>query len=178
MALLLPALALEVAQTTAPPVLAMDGYLPRQQTGQPLPYLCVVGPPPLRFQEALPPPDLASRPPAGAPPRPVGKTQPEVSHGQALDLPIGVATTAPAGVEKRGIGPSEKSLSTTVTTAGPPSTLPDDAHPKVRPEDFLPFFQFPGSGANGSNGVAAPAAPPEPPKPGTLPPSTATYEQQ
>lgn len=38
---------------------------------------------------------------------------------------------------------------------GPAPLLPDDAGRKVRPEDFLPFFQFP-----------------------STPRSTATYQQQ
>jgi hypothetical protein len=48
--------------------------------------------------------------------------------------------------------------------------LPDDTRPKVRAEDFLPFFQFPGT-------APAEVAPPPPP-PASLPLSTATYSQQ
>jgi len=39
-------------------------------TGPTTPYLVMIGAPAMRFQEALPPPDLAARPPAGAPPQP------------------------------------------------------------------------------------------------------------
>jgi len=58
----------------------------------------------------------------------------------------------------------------------PPAILPDDVGRKIRPEDLLPFFQFPGSGAGADGGNAA--GPPAPPSPGTLPPSSATYKQQ
>jgi hypothetical protein len=50
-----------------------------------------------------------------------------------------------------------------------PTILPDEMRPWVRPEQFLPFFQLPGS-----NGPGAPA----PEKIPTLPPSTAIYKEQ
>ncbi|WP_415908155.1 hypothetical protein [Oleiharenicola sp. Vm1] len=61
----------------------------------------------------------------------------------------------------------------------PPATiLPDDTRPKVRAEDFLPFFQFPGSApANGDVTVVAPV-PNAAPGAAPLPASSATYRQQ
>jgi hypothetical protein len=60
----------------------------------------------------------------------------------------------------------------------PPPILPDDTRPKVRAEDFLPFFQFPGSAsANGDVTVVAPV-PSSAPTAAPLPASSATYRQQ
>ena len=53
--------------------------------------------------------------------------------------------------------------------AAPPAPiLPDDVPAQVRPEDFLPYFQYPGAGPRGR--AETPPAPP-------LPRSTATYTQ-
>jgi hypothetical protein len=82
------------------------------------------------------------------------------------------ATTSAGKPEAKVLGKSSAKLE---ATSVPPPVLPDDVGPKARPEDFLPFFQFPGTGAHGGDTVAAPAAPATP---GQLPPSTATYEQQ
>ena len=53
--------------------------------------------------------------------------------------------------------------------------LPDDTRPSTRPEDFLPFFKFPGSG---DVTVIVPASVPQPPAPGQMPASSATYQQR
>ncbi len=60
----------------------------------------------------------------------------------------------------------------------PPPILPDDTRPKVRAEDFLPFFQFPGSAAAGDVTVVVPTTPGGVPAPATQPRSSATYRQQ
>lgn len=52
--------------------------------------------------------------------------------------------------------------------------LPDDTRPKVRAEDFLPFFQPPGANPNPNDVTVAPP----PAEPGTPTPSSATYRQQ
>jgi len=54
----------------------------------------------------------------------------------------------------------------------PSSILPDDMRRDVRPEDLLPYFQYPRNGA--VIGVPVPAQPALP----ILPPSSATYRQQ
>jgi hypothetical protein len=137
------------------------------------PYLRVAGAPALRYAEATPPPDLATRLPAGSPPKLEAISNPAES------------TPEKTPVTKAEIATDQTSAKTTnliaVTDvaktaekdkpAGPPpaSILPDEARPKVRPEDFLPYFTFPGNST-----FDAPVAP----VPGRQPPSSATYRQQ
>jgi hypothetical protein len=52
----------------------------------------------------------------------------------------------------------------------PPPILPDDVPIQVRPEDFLPYFQYPGMSRRVRGEGPPPAAP-------SLPASSATYEQ-
>jgi hypothetical protein len=144
------------------------------------PYLAMIGAPPLRFQELAPPPDLATRPPGGAPPIPV--TGPDVVRPAAPANPVAPApvTPTPAVAPVPAPPPPEKN-----PPAQPPSPrkpppaaiIPDDT-PKVRAEDFLPFFQFPANGAAPADvTVVAPLAP-SAPLPPRQPPSSATYRQQ
>jgi hypothetical protein len=56
----------------------------------------------------------------------------------------------------------------------PPAILPDDLRKEVRPEDLLPFFQFPRGGATIGVGVPVPSQAPAP----VMPQSSATYRQQ
>ena len=62
------------------------------------------------------------------------------------------------------------------TKSGPAAILPDDGDPRVRPEDFLPFFQFPGGRPGQSETTVA--QPPTAPAPGQIPPSSATYHEE
>lgn len=125
---------------------------------EPTPYLPVLGSPSLRFQEELPPPDLATRPPASAPPVPaltpaensVATANAAAAHLTGAPAPVAAPKASPVPV------PVEKT---------PAPILPDSTRPVVHPEDFLPYFQIPGS--------SAPAAP----QPGQLPPSSASYTQ-
>lgn len=139
------------------------------------PYLAAISPPGLRFAEALPPPDLSVRPPAGAPPSPVAVAEPVVAPvvppAAARPAPVvsGPPPAAPAG-------PPAASVPVPVTTT--PPILPDDTRAKVRPEDFLPFFQFPANAAQADGVSVVVPATLTPPAPGTQPPSSATYRQQ
>ena len=136
--------------------------------GESLPYLKVIGSRPLRFSAAPPPPDLTSKPPGSAPPFP-----PSVTDAAP------VSATAPAAPT---IKPESKADDSAVNkpanpvSNSPSPILPDDTRPSTRPEDFLPYFQFPG----GSNDVTnlGPASAPRPPAPSQLPPSSATYQQK
>ncbi len=98
---------------------------------------------------------------------------------------LSVILTTPAAETPAGsppaatIPPTEAAPSPVTTTPTvPPAIIPDETRPRVQPEDFLPYFQFPGStGAPGDVSVIAPLnAAPNPPHHGT--PSTATYRQQ
>ena len=133
------------------------------------PYLVVAGPPALRFQDALvPQPDVSTRPPAGAPPHPMAR--PAFSavrvEPRQEEVPSATAATSQPLPPKPAPAPEQG------TTAAP--ILPDEARSKIRPEDFLPYFQFPGAGSNPEDVSSVPT----PPEPGKLPPSTATYRQQ
>jgi len=129
------------------------------------PYLTVVGAPPLRFEEPVQFPSPA--PPAPAPvaardsaaprpsePAPKGPAQPPAAAQNTLPAPANSARSAgqPASPD-----------------SAEPSIIPDELRPRVKPEEFLPFFQLPGS--------RAPSAP-APDAPPPLPPSTATYRKE
>jgi hypothetical protein len=136
------------------------------QEADPLPYLPCLGAPPLRFQDAAPPPDVSARPPASAPPQP---------HLTPAETSVGLANSAAAS--------SASARRTTETHAddsngsaydpakpAPVPILQDTVRPQVQAEDFLPFFLIPGS-------AKTVGSPPAAPQPGQLPPSSATYTE-
>ncbi len=137
--------------------------------GHSRPYLAVVGSPDLRFRDALvPQPDLSTHPPAGAPPHPMAKAVAVASRDdlRQAEAPTVAAAPPPA--------PGPRQAGVPEGTPVPAAILPDETRPKVRPEDFLPYFQFPGSRENPEDVSNVPA----PPEPGRQPLSTATYRQQ
>jgi len=171
---LLPALAAEGAQShfsqrrrSSQPASTDDGSRPRATES--IPYLAVIAPPSLRFREVAAPP-LFELEPAAAGPASIddpdfvptalqtqnNRIEPTVVAEQS---PKAVKTTAP---EKRT---EELDI---------PAILPDDLRRDVRPEDILPFFQFPRGGATIGVGVSVPTQPPAP----TMPTSSATYRLQ
>lgn len=153
------------------------------------PYLTTLGAPQLRFAQAVPPPDLTVHRVA-APPLPpteeIGQAN-TAAAATAIGAIEAMPTTTDAGA---GTGAPPPELGTVPESADPPpatpaaakpppiSILPDDTRQKVRAEDFLPFFQFPGSGGGRSELNVIVPVPPTPPAPGTQPPSSATYRQQ
>lgn len=138
------------------------------------PYLTAVAAPALRFADPRPAPDLSVKPPGGAPPLPSTTTdlEPPVLAPTAPDSPSPAKEPGPAADAPAPDAPVKPPAVT------PPSILPDDTRSKVRPEDFLPFFQFPGSAANPDDVTVVVPGTLTPPAPGTLPPSSATYRQQ
>lgn len=188
LALLLPVTAAFAARPV-PSSMDTDGVASR-------PYLAVVSAPALRFEERIPPPDLSVRPPAGAPPQPAatsGKTDtagtspapaaesiasipPIASPPSSENSPNpGSGQTAHGGAGVPASHVQDSASEAPQAPAKPPtSILPDDTRPKVRAEDFLPFFQFPAPPANANDVTLVPA----PPVPGQQPPSSATYRQQ
>jgi hypothetical protein len=150
------------------------------------PYLTVANNLSIRFQEALPPPDLTVQPPAGAPPQPQPiaiKPAETVKPRELDDKPASAqpdlipapppAETQPAPTAL--ITPTPEPTPVAAPDKPAPAILPDDTKPQVHAEDFLPYFQFPGAHAN-PNDVTV--GPPAPPVPGLQPPSSATYRQQ
>lgn len=171
------------------PALVPDGAhaLPRSHTPaagsdrrtDPQPYLPAMGAPLLRFQPAAPPPDLVTRPAAAAPPMPaLTPTESSVAQANAA------AARSTTITEATTLSPSRTPVAETTspkpvppTTKAPTPILPDSTRPSVRPEDFLPYFQIPGSAQTPSDLTLLVPAPKTPPAPAPLPPSSATYRQ-
>jgi hypothetical protein len=135
-------------------------------------YLPVIGAPALRFASARPPPDLTARPPAAAPPQPAAPA-PTEGPATAADTP------GPAPVQIASpIAPAAPPPEKPAEKPAPKPIIPDENRPRVRPEDFLPFFQIPAGAPDDAAatlvipGVTTPAAPDK------LPRSSATYRQQ
>jgi len=162
LSILLPALANRVSTqaTSSPNALGEASYPLMPQRG-PRPYLSVIGPPPLRFEDIFPPPDVSANPPAGAPPK-----LPE--KAKAADTDVVLPKPAPPPVVVAAPKPTETHAAPPAAPAAP-RILPDDVPAQVHPEDFLPYFQYPGAGPKGRSAEAHPAPP--------LPVSTATYTQ-
>lgn len=169
--LLLPALApgLLLGYPRDPRAIAMG----RRYCGvAPLPYLPVLGAPALRFERTNPPPDLVTQPPAAAPPIPaLSPTETVVAQentAAALATEHPASRSVAAGSDSGGIVPSTKNT--------PSIILPDGSRPTVNAEDFLPFFQVPGSRATTKPTVIIPSPPAPSPGP-FVPPSSATYTE-
>lgn len=140
-----------------------------------VPYLPTVGALPLRFKRVTPPPDLVARPPAAAPPNPVVPPA-EVPAPPATPFTPEV-TVAPTALPPAITAPERKPEPEPPARETIPAILPDDFRPPVRNEDFLPYFQLPGTGrAPGDVNVIVPGTF-TPPTSATLPPSSATYTQ-
>lgn len=149
-----------------------------------LPYAIVAGVPPLRFAPEPPAPE----PPAPVPPIPPPEAASASSSASSPDPAAAAILAAP-------VHPAAAALAEKSSTSGSPAVLPgkqpeekndpapilpDDLHPQVRPEDFLPFFQVPGGlgprpGARVN--VVVPIPPTAPPTATAPIPSTATYQQ-
>lgn len=133
-----------------------------------LPYLPVCGAPPLRFDRPAPPPDVATNPPAAAPPIPsLTPTENLVASANTAAMqpaePATLASPVPAVAAPASSGPRE--------------ILPDDTRPAIRAEDFLPFFRVPSGGRGGTEtSVLVPGVPAPPPGP-AIPASSANYTQ-
>jgi hypothetical protein len=144
------------------------------QTGAVLPsggYLPLHGSPPLRFAAIIIPatPAVTSTPPEAPKTTAGGKTPAGMApHTSDTSVPPNPPTPpGPSPATSPGTSSPEK--------PAPLSILPDEMRPQVRPEDFLPFFQIPGSRGNPDVTVAVPiqAQPAQPPPQ----PSSATYLQ-
>ena len=137
----------------------------------PAPYLAVVGPAPMRFREPPAPPSFELEPVAAGPahlePDPPPPVLPPVKEKTDPAVPVAIPP-------KPSLGPSPSPEKKPDEPDSVP-ILPDDTRREVRPEDLLPFFQFPRNGGT-TLGVRVPV-PPAPSAP-ALPPSSATYRQQ
>ena len=142
-----------------------------------MPYLAFVGALPLRFQQATPPPDPIARPAAAAPPiPPLTPTESTVALANAAAT-LSAKTAVPALGATPAPEPKPAAKDAPFKSA-PRAILPDDTRPMVRPEDFLPYFQIPGTAKSvGEVNVIMPASVITAPAAAPLPPSSATYTQ-
>jgi|SRR5271166_1596647 len=127
------------------------------------PYLAAVGPPPLRFADPAP----VASPSAQSPAKPAGAQASSAKPAEATP-PQPPSQPPPAG-PKQAPSPSIEAHSAGQPLSPEPvqpSIIPDEMRPRVRPEEFLPFFQLPGTGVPGAS------------QPSPLPPTTATYKQE
>ena len=133
-----------------------------------------MGSPALRFHEVLTTPPLMMKPIASGPP--VAASAPEVAEVNLANNQA-AASTPPITMESAQPAEPKSSKPEEPATPGvkPKPILPDDTRRRLQSQDFLPLFRFPGSG--GPSEDVIPAVP-TPPAPGTLPPSSATYQQQ
>ncbi len=138
------------------------------------PYLAVVGPPPMRFREPPAPPSFELEPVAAGPAQ-LEESLPgsPTAADELIDSSQSMTASPKSSPKSPSKSPSSSATSRGAEEGEPPMILPDDMRRDVRPEDLLPFFQYPRNGGNVS-GVPAPAQPAMP----TLPPSSATYRQQ
>ena len=161
------------------------------------PYLIALGAPGLRFREPERVAEPAPRPVAVGPPV-VGLEAAEaavaVANAAAVQPPIsrdpksgfapvlGSVTTPGSGSASASgttpgpaITPSIDPAPPVVTKPVPTPIMVDDLRPQVRAEDFLPYFQIPGSTPAGD--ASAVPAPRSAPGPAPLPASSAVYQQ-
>jgi hypothetical protein len=146
------------------------------------PYLPIVGPPSLRFQDELPPPDLTTQPPAADPPV-LGGLRAELAvanresvvtaafadPNEDISIPVlAVPEAEEASRKPQGAGYTPPS--------NPVSILPDDTRRDVGAGDIIPFFQFPGASGQPGVSIAIPT-PVQAPEP-VQTRSSATYRQQ
>jgi hypothetical protein len=163
--LVLPLLsALAPTQADALPQTAVSGW--DTANGQRMGYLPVLGAPPLRFES--PPP----RPEPAAPAVTLPNTPPSATENPAPPtMPVTPPAAEPSAAEPADTSP------TATPAKQPPAMIPDDARPTIRAEDFLPYFQIPGSAQQPSDVTLLVPAARSAPTPAAIPPSSATYTQ-
>jgi hypothetical protein len=147
---------------------------PRDALDQSL-YLPAIGAAPLRFAAEPPVPDLSVRQsPAAGPKNPdptvadFTPAEPAVTESRSAET----AETAAAPVQ-----PDARTSDGTPAKSAPSPILRDELRPHVRPDDFLPFFQVPGSPAGRGDVIFAVPVPAVPASSTPLPASSATYTQ-
>jgi hypothetical protein len=138
-------------------------------------YLPAIAAPALRFQAPALPREQVAR---------ITFTKPAPKPESAPALPKADATAraAPAAPATEAKDAGEKTATRPAVTASarpPAQIIPDDTRGAVQAEDFIPFFQLPGSARSpgGLNVIVPLPTPAAVPTPGALPPSSATFRQ-
>ncbi|MCX6945763.1 MAG: hypothetical protein NT173_13555 [Opitutales bacterium] len=143
----------------------------------PAAYLPLLGAAPLRFADVVTAPDRVARPAATAPPQP-GLTRTESSVALANAAAAQSAALNGAGqVRPPPISPEGPDGTPPADQSPPLPILPDEVRPQLHPEDFLPFFQLPGSATSPGGVILVGPLPTETPPAGPRPQSSATYHQ-
>ena len=177
-------------------------YTDDRRDGDPPPYLTAIGPPGMRFREPDPAAEPVARPVAIGPPiaglnavevtvalanaaaaretlatvaspaRPIATaSEPKTGSPVASTLPSTGATTAASAV-----APADESASRGSAQPVPPAIMVDENRPRVRAEDFLPFFVLPGAtGQPGGVNFILPLPGGTSAAPAPIPASSATY---
>jgi hypothetical protein len=146
------------------------------RTAESTPYLSATGAPPLRFREMAVPVDPTPRPTDVAINPPPSASAASTSESSAAPTPVAVASATQVS-EAASANAQPNGRETSAPTKAPAQILPDDSRPAVRPEDFIPYFQIPGSARHPADVTLLVPVPKAPPSPGALPPSSATYTQ-
>ncbi len=131
-------------------------------------YLPVVGAPQLRFQSKPFVAEPVSNPIAAAP------ATSSKSGGDFIIPKLHVP--AEQAAEPPPVVAADKTAAPAAAKL-PPAIIQDDLRPSVRAEDFLPYFQMPGSARNPSDVTLLMPVPTAAPAPAAIPPSSATYTQ-
>lgn len=176
LALLLPAL-VPMTMRAAMRQRAMLSPPAGRHGAEPAAYLPALGAPPLRFADGTPAPERVTRPAAAAPPLP-GRTRTESSVALANAAAAQSAALNGAGQARPPALPPEGPDGAAPAGQSPPlPILPDEVRPQLQPEDFLPFFQLPGSATSPGGVILVGPLPTETPPAGPRPQSSATYHQ-
>ncbi|MBE7537218.1 MAG: hypothetical protein HS122_02240 [Opitutaceae bacterium] len=143
-----------------------DGGWAERSSAVSSPYLAVILPPALRFEATPPPTDPTLRLAAGAPPRPGGVIEEVAAENKEAAVVTAPPAALPAVSSEASTGSEPAAEGSRSPASHPPvAILHDDLQREVRPEDVLPYFQFPGSVQSA-------------PAPAPMPASSATYRQR
>ncbi len=138
-------------------------------------YLAVVGAPQLRFQTKT----VVAEAVAKAPDAPVAALSKSSSSPHNDFISPKIPGTADNATEPSSVILPEKTVATTPAPAvkSPPAIIQDDLRPTARAEDFLPYFQMPGSARSSGDVTLLTPGLRSAPAPAAIPPSSATYTQ-
>lgn len=138
-------------------------------------YLPAIGACPLRFAAEPPPPDLSLRQSPAAGPKNPDPTVADFTPAEPPPEATARETEQPGAVP---VAQSETKPSDAAPAKPAPSpVLRDELRPRIRPDDFLPFFQVPGTSNGRGEVIFSVPAPAVPASPAPLPSSSATYTQ-
>ena len=139
-------------------------------------YLPAIAAPALRFQSpALPREQIARITFLQRTPKPTTEVDP--SQAKASDATGRTAKANAANTPDPVVATEPAKAAAPSPARNPQAIIPDDTRPTIHPEEFVPFFQIPGSAKGpGSVNVIVPV-PASVPAPAPLPQSSATYRQ-